>query len=168
MKTLFQNENSSAHFSKCRKYRYRLVRDWSDGKTRTLNYLMLNPSVANEVQSDSTVTRCLKRAQQLGFNRVVVTNLFAYVSTDRSVLKTLDDPVGPLNDRWIAQEARQADLVICAWGNEGLIGNRSDRVRELLQGVPLHALVMTNQGEPGHPLYLSYDRKPFLISEDAE
>ncbi|MBR9800569.1 DUF1643 domain-containing protein [bacterium] len=156
------DDGSGALFSDCGKYRYLLWRDWTPAgkQQRTINFLMLNPSIANKERNDQTVERCQRRSVALGFTRIVVTNLFAWVSTDRSVLSGLDDPVGPENDQHIITQARAADLVVCAWGADGRIGQRSEHVRRLLSDVTLHALTVTAHGEPGHPLYLPYALRP--------
>ena len=54
---------SGAVFSKCRRWRYLLWRRW-DEKRPSANFLMLNPSTADETQLDPSCTR-LRRA--LGF-----------------------------------------------------------------------------------------------------
>jgi hypothetical protein len=47
---------SGAAFSKCRRWRYLLWRSW-DEKRPAANFLMLNPSTADEVKLDPSCTR---------------------------------------------------------------------------------------------------------------
>jgi hypothetical protein len=77
-------------------------------------------------------------------------------------LKAARDPVGPANDRAIIRAAREAAIVICAWGNHGAHLGRADAVVRLLKrtGVSVHALRVNGTGEPAHPLYLPRALRP--------
>lgn len=137
-------------------YRYTLRRDWNDAiGAGVCMFLMLNPSTADVAKNDPTVGRCEQFARDWGYGSLIVANLFAYRATDPRDMKAVADPVGPLNDYWISECARQADVIVCAWGNDGLYRNRSDRVRNMLKArYRLHFLRMTQKKEPWHPLYL--------------
>lgn len=157
-----------AVFSPCRSYRYVLWRGIAQlmrkpGCLSTCNFIMLNPSTADEVKADPTVTRCLGFAEGWGFERLVVTNLFAWRSTDPHEMKTKVDPVGPQNDDHIIDCAQHADLVVCAWGNDGAHRSRAQHVVRLLRAnrVRPRALKFNgNTGQPTHPLYLKKDLTP--------
>ena len=154
---------AGAHFSDDWRYRYLLWRRWGgDHQTcRWLNLLMLNPSKATEEVNDPTVTRQMTRAQMLGYDGLYVTNIFALRSTDPSLLYKAEDPIGSENDKYIRQTAVASAMVICAWGGtHGGLNGRSMRVRELLRGIPLHALKIGKTGDPAHPLYQKYDLQP--------
>ena len=129
-------------------------RRWSDGPVA--NFLMLNPSTADEVKLDPSCTRARLYAERWGFGALVVTNLFGWRATDPDDMKAARDPVGRGNDEAILSAARQAKLVVCAWGNHGRHLERSARVLKKLgaAGVELHALRVNGNGEPAHPLYL--------------
>jgi hypothetical protein len=147
-------------------HRYMLWRLWRTGEQkvncRMLNFLMLNPSTATERENDPTVERCERRARQGGYGGFIVTNLFALRSTDPAALKLSADPVGEHNDFYIVTAAKHAATVVCAWGNEGGLLDRADKVVKLLkeQGTALHALQLSQAGVPYHPLYLSYSLLP--------
>jgi hypothetical protein len=145
---------AGAKFSRCRRWRYLLWRRWSDGPVA--NFLMLNPSTADEVRLDPSCTRARNYAAQWKFGALVVTNLFGWRATDPGEMKATRDPVGRGNDRAILAAARSADLVVCAWGNHGAHLGRSHYVFARLKdaGVKLHVLRMNGCGEPAHPLYL--------------
>jgi hypothetical protein len=151
---------AGAKFSRCRRWRYLLWRRWSPGPVA--NFLMLNPSTADEVKLDPSCTRARNYAEQWKFGALVVTNLFGSRATDPDDMKAARDPVGRGNDPAILQAALDADLVVCAWGNHGLFRNRSTRVLEYLgkAGVKLHVLRMNACGEPAHPLYLPGRLRP--------
>jgi hypothetical protein len=144
-------------FSDCRKYRYVLWRVWDDTKPFAM-IIGLNPSTADEVKNDPTVSRCMNFAKSWGYGGVCMANLFAYRATEPSEMKSQNDPVGADNDEWLAKLSKDADIVIAAWGNDGSYLNRSHVVKAMLSN--LHYLKMNKSGEPAHPLYLKADVKP--------
>ena len=152
---------TGAVFSPCRRWRYLLWRRW-DPSRPAANFLMLNPSTADEAKLDPTCTRARDYAGRWGYGALVVTNVFAWRATDPAAMKAVEDPVGAENDAAIARAAREASLVVCAWGNHGAHLERSVRVIALLKqsGVRLHALRVNGSGEPAHPLYLKSSLRP--------
>ena len=150
---------SGAQFSRCRRWRYLLWRRWDEAKP-VANFLMLNPSTADEFQLDPSCTRARNYAERWGYGGLIVTNVFGWRSTDPSQLRTVKDPVGRGNDAAILKAAREAQLVVCAWGNHALHLERAQQVLELLRGVPLHCLKTNGCGQPAHPLYLSSTLRP--------
>jgi hypothetical protein len=146
---------SGASFSACRRWRYLLWRRWNESRPAA-NFLMLNPSTADETVLDPTCARARDFAERWGYGALIVTNVFAWRATDPADMKAARDPVGRGNDRAILAAAREAALVVCAWGNHGAHLGRAARVRELLEraGIALHALRVNANGEPAHPLYL--------------
>jgi hypothetical protein len=155
---------SGATFSRCRRWRYLLWRRW-DATRPVANFLMLNPSTADEHRLDPTCSRARGYAERWGYGALVVTNVFAFRSTDPDLMKAAEDPIGPGNDAAIVKAAKFCSIVVCAWGNHGAFLGRSERVRELLEGIPLHALRVNANGEPAHPLYLPGSLEP--LSWDA-
>jgi len=152
---------SGATFSPCRRWRYLLWRRW-DASKPVANFLMLNPSTADEVKLDPTCSRARDYAERWGYGALIVTNIFSFRNTNPNEMKAAADPVGPGNDAAIIKAARDSALVVCAWGNHGTHASRSTRVVEiLLKGrVKLHALRVNANGEPSHPLYLPGNLKP--------
>lgn len=146
---------SGATFSSCRRWRYLLWRRWDAAKP-VANFLMLNPSTADEVKLDPTCARARDYAERWGYGALIVTNIFAFRNTSPKQMKAAADPVGPGNDAAIVRAAKASALVVCAWGNHGLFLDRASRVRALLRRnrVSLHALRVNAGGEPAHPLYL--------------
>ena len=147
--------DSGARFSPCRRWRYLLWRRW-DAARPTANFLMLNPSTADEVRLDPSCTRAREYAARWGYGALIVTNVFGWRATDPKDMKAAADPVGAGNDRAIVRAAREARLLVCAWGNHGAHLERASRVVALLRkaGVPVHALRLNRGGQPAHPLYL--------------
>ena len=152
---------AGATFSRCRRWRYLLWRRWDDAGP-VANFLMLNPSTADEVQLDPTCSRARDYAERWGFGALVVTNLFAFRETSPELMKAARDPVGRGNDAAIVHAACRAAIVVCAWGNHGEFLGRSHRVKTLLKenDIPLHALRVNAGGEPAHPLYLPGNLRP--------
>jgi len=146
---------SGARFSPCRRWRYLLWRRWDEAKPAA-NFLMLNPSTADELRLDPTCSRARDYAERWGYGALIVTNVFGWRATDPGKLKAAKDPVGRGNNAAIVRAAKDAAIVVCAWGNHGGFRDRSSNVLKLLQEInaPLHALRVNAGGEPAHPLYL--------------
>jgi hypothetical protein len=149
-------------FSPCRTWRYTLARPlgtcWASGLPLDgyINFIGLNPSTADETKNDPTVRRCLDFARRWGHGGCMVTNIFAYRSTYPSDLRKVADPAGPGNNDALLETARNAVLVIAAWGMHGAFMDRGAHVTDMLDraGVPLFCLGLTKHGYPRHPLYL--------------
>lgn len=154
---------SGAAFSRCRRWRYLLWRRWDEHQPLA-NFLMLNPSTADELQLDPSCTRARNYAERWGFGAVVITNIFAWRATDPEEMKRSRDPVGRANDAAIVRAAREAQLVVCAWGNHGAHGARAERVLRILKGIELHVLRVNGGGHPAHPLYLPGALQPLSWS----
>lgn len=155
---------SRAVYSDCDTYRYLLARHWSGGPEAAarLLFVMLNPSTANEIDNDPTIARCESRARELGFDGYTVVNLFAYRALRPRQLRAAVAPVGPGNDTVLREAAAAAEMILCAWGDDGRFLDRDRVVEGLLRGsgVPLWHLGLTRKGRPRHPLYLRQDRSP--------
>lgn len=147
-------------------YRYALWRVWNE-TIPALNVIGLNPSTATATEDDPTIRRCVGYAKAWGYGGLVMTNLFAYRSTDpNNIPQNVPDGmtwgVGLDNDRHLVEQAKAAGLVVLAWGAHRAVGNRAVVVCQLLRGVPLHCLRLTKNGYPAHPLYLPKTLKPVL------
>lgn len=160
-----------AIFSDCEKYRYWLKITFRHVASRQhVNYLLLNPSTATELKNDPTISRCEVRARREGFGGLIITNLFAFRATNPKEMLAYKDPVGTDSDRYILQAAMTASQVVCGWGNHGRHLNRSQGVFEVFadNGIEVWELARCKSGEPSHPLYLGYDKKPVLRAEINE
>lgn len=157
-------DRSGAVFSKCRKYRYELTRVWNPVQTpRMAHFCMLNPSTADHVENDATVERCRRRADMLGYDGLIVTNIFAWRSTDPAALYSCQDPIGPENDGFIRGASYGTAITICGWGGHGALNGRGKKVELMLRraSVKLHYLKFSEStGMPWHPLYVGYKVQP--------
>lgn len=147
----------SAILSADRKYRYVLTRIWDETKP-TVVFIGLNPSTADEEVDDKTIRKCIGYAKRWGYGKLIMVNLFAFRSTDPSMLKRVEDPVGPDNDSYIQKCVSESNLVIACWGNHGKLLNRDKVLMDSLSN--LVCLKRNKNGTPHHPLYLSKDITP--------
>mgnify|MGYP004417320813 CR=1 FL=1 len=142
-----------AYIDESKIYRYWLRRQWNDGPR--VVFILLNPSTADANKDDATIRKCMSFARQWKYGTLDVVNLFAYRATDPRKLKGYNNPVGPENDKWIVQTARDADIVVAAWGNHGRFMARDEEVLNLLDRVS--CLGITKARCPKHPLYVRLD-----------
>ncbi|WP_040677240.1 DUF1643 domain-containing protein [Rhizobium mesoamericanum] len=150
---------SSAVFSRCGCYRYRLERQWDPSK-EAVGFLMLNPSTADALSTDPTLRRCIAFAKSWGFGGLVVGNLFALRSSNPRLIYEQADPVGPQNDRYLRGMSESCDRILCAWGRHGVHLDRASKVCGMLAPSKLYALKFTSDGHPSHPLYISGTAEP--------
>ncbi len=151
---------NTAKLSGCRNYRYALWRTWDSSKPFVM-FVGLNPSTADETSDDPTLTRCINYAKSWGYGGICMANLFAFRATAPSDMKASDDPIGTENNKWLKKLAKDAALIIAAWGNDGSYLERSEQVKELLPN--LYCLNLNKSGEPAHPLYQAAKLKPMPI-----
>jgi hypothetical protein len=144
-----------------RNYRYELWR-YSDRTKPPLVFVGVNPSTADEVRNDNTVDVLEPRALKLGLGGVEVVNLYAWRSKTKAVLRVVEDPEGPDNDKHILRVATIAGaMVMLGWG--ALVGqvrkdgpDRARRIVHMLRAAgvnPLYLGKTTTDGQPYHPLY---------------
>ena len=154
----------SAILDKTRKYRYLLERQWGNDNNNFINFILLNPSTADETKDDPTIKACIKIAQNLGYDGLWVTNLFAFRATNPKELLTCVDPIGDNNDKYTLKYANKAKKIIIAWGNHGDILRRNKEVLKLLAGIKnIECFEITKTQNPKHPLYTKRDCKPILF-----
>lgn len=138
------------------------------GAREVVAFIGLNPSTADEVKNDPTVTRCINYARRWGFQGMFMLNIFALRSTDPRALYRHPDPIGPETNRYLMElvQRREVSLVVAAWGNHGALLSRGWNVINLVRnsGVNLYRLgELTKQGQPRHPLYLRRDLEPVQL-----
>ena len=148
----------TAIFSPCEKYRYILTRRFDPDNPKVCNFIMLNPSTADEKKNDPTVARCCKYAQRWGYGALIVTNIFAYRATKRADMKAHPFPIGPENVDYIIKAAEMSDFIVCAWGTDGEHKWQGRKIIKLLKDP--HCLEITQKGHPKHPLYCKADLEP--------
>ena len=150
---------SGATFSLDSVYRYDLWRTWLGGEGYAM-FVGLNPSTADETWDDPTIRRCVAFAKAWGYAGLCMTNLFAFRATKPADMQRATDPIGPENDAFLIRHAREAQVVVAAWGVNGAHRGRDHEVRAMLPR--LHYLRLTANGHPSHPLYLPKTVAPRL------
>ena len=121
-------------------------------------FIGLNPSTADETTDDPTLVRCMNFAKAWGYGGVCMANLFAYRATDPADMKAATNPIGSQNNKWLKVLAKDAGLIIGAWGNDGAFMGRSAQVKKRVPA--MRCLKMNKSGEPAHPLYQRADVIP--------
>jgi hypothetical protein len=156
----------SAIISDCGLYRYRLDRGLATGIPElTAAVIMVNPSTADADIDDHTIRKLYGFAERFGASRIIVGNLFAFRATDVSEVSLAADPVGPENDRHLADIFTESKMTILAWGASSKLPprlrGRWRKVIGIAQGVGnkgFWCLGTAKDGHPLHPLTLGYDR----------
>jgi hypothetical protein len=150
-----------------RNHRFVLRREWGGFSGGVVNFIMLNPSTADDVYDDATIRRCIGFGKRWGFSGLVVTNLFAYRATQPSDLKVLirkgyyKIAIGDDNDAHLAREARAAAAIVCAWGdNCQVMPRRYLDVLGLLPDGELFCIRKSKIGCPVHPVREPYTDAP--------
>ncbi len=152
------DDTKGAIFSPCRTWRYVLWRKWTAvGDKDCVAFIGLNPSTADELVNDPTITRCVDFAQRWGFGGLVMLNQFAYRSTDPKGLRRVADPVGPQNEAYLLGYAGRVGRVVAAWGADKMTKHQGRAVavsQRLSQVCDLYCLGTTADGSPKHPLFV--------------
>lgn len=151
-----------ATFSACRTYRYQLWRRWGEITEPYCMFIGLNPSTADEIKDDPTVRRCINYAKTWGYGSLCMTNIFAFRATDPKEMMKSKDPVGPENDIFLKESAKNAGIIIAAWGKDGKYKNREKEIIKTIKN--LHCLKINGDGSPSHPLYLKKTLTPIKFN----
>ena len=160
---------SSAKISDCEKYRYELVREWTRSSLAPnaaqegqVVFCLLNPSRADAAKDDRTIKRCVGFAQNWGYSRIVVVNLYAYRTPYPAELPECSVSVGEDNDKYILKHAKEAALFVVGWGTKSPTPIRQNAVLDMLRssGIIVQALGVNADGTPKHPSRLNDEIVP--------
>lgn len=122
----------------------------------------INPSVANAVKNDNTISKEIGFSKVNGWKRIIKGNVFGFISKEVRGLALANDPIGALNHRYLQEIIQEADVLIPCWGRRSKIPKRLQAqpllVMEMLKasGKPLMTFGLTVNGDPMHPLMLPY------------
>ncbi|WP_255167145.1 DUF1643 domain-containing protein [Natrononativus amylolyticus] len=158
-----------AIFSADNEHRYRLFRSLDgDFRDKTLTFVLLNPSTADDEIDDDATKRCIEIAKYHDFKHLEIVNLFSLIEPTSEDLEDAKNPVRQENDKHIIESCEEADKIICGWGNIGDHMNRAAEVYEKISHHDLECLRVNQTGEPTYvnpngPLQhqLSYDTRPY-------
>ena len=151
----------SAILSSCGKYRYRLERKIS-GVGPTYAFFGVNPSTADAILDDHTVTKWRGFCEKWGASKFIVGNIFAYRATDVHELARVNDPVGPENVCHLLTIGFTADVLVPCWGSRSKLPRslreKCDMTLAFLKmfNKPVLSFGLTKTGDPYHPLTWPY------------
>lgn len=162
----------SAIISDCGRWRYRLDREFLRSGP-TIAFCLHNPSTADADNDDPTLRRGIGYARAWDAGRLVYVNPWAGRATKPDELWKMPDPIGPMNDFYIAQVALEViesgGFFVFAWGAvtpprhlKYAASSRLHAVDKLIRGhgCDVRALGLTKAGQPRHPLFMRADAKP--------
>jgi hypothetical protein len=155
--------------------RFSLTRDWSDevpGPLRTVNFIMLNPSCADEDETDDdrTIKMCIERSRRWGgISRIVATNLIPIVQTHPELLPPWSG-IDSENTEHLLRWMSEADLIVVGWGGPAKeIAQRIGLLKHIaaLRGITpadVHCIghTKTKERHPYHPSRGKYTEGPML------
>lgn len=159
--------NRSASLSSCGTYRLALTRDWDDRPV--LLACMLNPSEADHLVDDPTITLLCHIASHNGFGGLVVVNAIPLRDSKPDAAIAMANTWDKRAD-WhardrlhqnlqvVTEEVAKAGAVLLAWGALGArCGDWLETVLDEIEcalpdGVPLYCLGKTAGGHPKHPM----------------
>ncbi|WP_291581404.1 DUF1643 domain-containing protein [Clostridium sp. UBA6640] len=107
------------------RYRYLLKRTW-DKEKNIATVIMLNPSKADILKSDKTITSLMNYLIDNNYGSMIVVNMFSYMSTDPKELKNKKDEFEALNNKYIIEASEKADDIIIAWTRENFINKKRE------------------------------------------
>lgn len=172
MKEKLKILDSGAELSADNVHRYSLWRTWDYNKPRIM-FIGLNPSRANAVKTDPTITRCINFANQWNFGSLFFANLFSfrtpYVSGPIPEKKLAEDEDWQLlienlhrthtdvTDEHLQKMISKSATIVCCWGSWKIPGFIL-RTKEVVGMIQKPYCFGTNtDGQPKHPLYLKSD-----------
>lgn len=123
----------------------------------------VNPSTAGMTANDQTIRKDIGFAERLGWRKIIKVNKFAFRAKDVRELRSAVDPIGPENDRWLAEAFDEADVIVPCWGPLAKLPKYLRRrwleVVRIAErsGKPMMSLGICNDGQPRHTLMLAYD-----------
>jgi hypothetical protein len=149
----------------CRYTLGRIIDENKNLKPKKILWIMLNPSTADAFTLDPTLTRCYWFSKYWGFTEMIITNIFAFRSTDPKKLSEVFDPIGINNDHILEVAAYEADAIVLGWGADPMADIRKPDILEILKKVscPIYCLGLNKNGSPKHPLYLKSDQKRYEV-----
>jgi hypothetical protein len=151
-----------AEFSECRCYR-RKLRRWIGDQfpERHMLFIGMNPSTADAIANDPTITREWGFAAREKFTGYVKINVGDYRATSPAdLLKPGVTACSPENIGVIAEAAKCASAVVVCWGKvNGALKPAATGTAHMLRGlgIDLWCFGTNADGSRKHPLYLRGD-----------
>lgn len=137
-----------------------------DSSLPKVSSIGMNPSIADEIRSDPTITREINFAKSWGAGSFMKTNLFGLVSPYPEELGKVKDPIGEMNTPEFIRDCCAGSLyTVAAWGDYEKYAGKKYHYRwlDVAQTVSnLTCLKRSVRGQkmPYHPLYLPGNLTP--------
>jgi hypothetical protein len=170
--------NRSAILSPQGSYRYELRRWWGESGKGLVNFIGLNPSIADAYKDDPTIRRCIGFARDWGYDGLIMTNLYAYRTPEPEQLWKAQRVgigiTGSCNFDHVRSVASEAAIVIAAWGTDKKARIQAQHILSLISR-DVYAIKISESStskdrfglSPLHPLYLSKNLKPVIYREQS-
>jgi hypothetical protein len=166
---------SAASISRCGTFRWILSREWNPKKGKVC-WIMLNPSTADWIKDDPTLSRCIHFTRLWDYGGLEVVNLFPFRSSKPKECQRWAD-WEPSHDWWardviyyqnmpiVIERAKAADLVVAAWGYKPWAMLLADQIAQEIQEdaepyPDIYCLGTTSNGQPKHPMARGRHRVP--------
>ncbi len=168
---------AGATISPCGLYRYVLWRKFKSSGPKHL-WICLNPSVADAVQDDRSLSKMCAFSKREGAAEIFVCNPFAYRAQKPAAMRKAAesdvDVFGRDNIGYIIDCFNAADMCIVGWGNGGAFKDGGKKVMQVIElenekkKIPIVCLGLTKQGHPRHPLFVAGNKPlvPFSYWEE--
>lgn len=150
----------AAKFNEDESHRYYLSRIWDDKVSKIL-FIGLNPSTADGLEDDRTITRLTNFSRGWGFGGFYIVNLYSFVTSDPDIMiraygKITAKEEKVLHKQNIAfalQYARVCSMTVFMWGAGIPDSEQADKYIRTFKDA--YCFGKTKDGHPCHPLYLS-------------
>ncbi len=141
--------------------------EWDSGLNRTEKIVAIgiNPSTAQDGESDMTMTKLCRFLDLYGFNNVTMLNLFESVSPEQS---------GIVKDARTNFHAKReifdkADIILLVWGISGNRKYKKEAAAVLTDyAEKLYCIRNQNGRYPAHPSRMSYQSEMMAITSAKE
>ena len=108
------------------RYRFLLKRIWDKDKDNA-TLIMLNPSKANLLNSDMTITNTMNYLIDKGFGSMTVVNLFPFMATLPKDLVGHKEDFKMENNKFITEACKNAGSIFVGW----IRGENKNRIKEV-------------------------------------
>lgn len=116
-------------------YRFYLKKVWDQTKPN-IAFLLLNPSKADILKSDNTVTNITNFAIDNDYGSIAIVNLFPDRGTDKSCLSYRNSGYDQINDQYIEEALEEAKEFVIAWERGNTRVGRKRAVTKILKKYP--------------------------------